>query len=106
MPDEALFVSVRIEPLLVGVEDAGRMLGVSAKTVRRMIAAGELPSVLVGPGKGRRLLVVADLRAWVAGLRREGGVSDRPDAAYAQVVDRGAAAMADSDRRCSEGGAP
>lgn len=70
MTDEALAVTVRIEPVLVGVEDAGRMLGVSAKTIRRMIAAGELASVLVG---GRRLLGVTDLAAWAAGLEREGG---------------------------------
>ena len=70
---------VRIEPVLVGVEDAGRMLGVSAKSIRRMIADGELPSVLVGPGKGRRLLSVVDLSAWAAGLQREGGTAGGGD---------------------------
>ena len=33
--DAAEQVSVRVEPLLVGVEDAGRMLGISGKGVRR-----------------------------------------------------------------------
>lgn len=63
-------VVVRMEPLLVGVPEAGRMHGISAKSVRRMITAGELPSVLLG---GRRLLGVADLAAWVAELKRECG---------------------------------
>lgn len=68
--DAALSIVVKVEPVLVGVEDAGRVLGLSGKTVRRMIASGELASVLVG---GRRLLAVDDLRAWAAGLEREGG---------------------------------
>ena len=69
--DTAEQVTVRVEPVLVGVEDAGRVLGISAKGIRRMIAADELPSVMVG---GRRLLAVDDLRAWAAGLERTSGV--------------------------------
>lgn len=88
MTDEALSVTVRIEPVLVGVEDAGRMLGVSAKTIRRMVKTGELPSVLVGPGNGRRLLAVADLTAWAAGLKREGGLGN-PTAGGSNAGDTG-----------------
>ncbi|MEM9913992.1 MAG: helix-turn-helix domain-containing protein [Planctomycetota bacterium] len=63
-------VLVQVTPLLVGVSEAGRMLGVSPKTIRRMIVSGELPSVMVG---GRRLFVVADLTDWAAALPRENG---------------------------------
>lgn len=69
-PSEATPVVVRVEPLLVGVPAAGRMLGVSTMTIRRMIAADELPSVLLG---GRRLPGVADLAVWVAEFKREYG---------------------------------
>ncbi|MEM6853732.1 MAG: helix-turn-helix domain-containing protein [Planctomycetota bacterium] len=66
-------VIVSAAPLLVGVPEAGRMLGLSVKSIRRMIAGGELPSVMVG---SRRLLAVADLTAWAATLPREGGTRD------------------------------
>ena len=69
--DAAESVCVRIEPVLVGVEDAGRMLGISGKGVRRMISAGELASALVA---GRRLLAVDDLRLWASSLERDGGM--------------------------------
>lgn len=70
---EAPAVVVQAPPLLVGVPEAGRMLGLSPKSVQRMIRSGELVSVLAGPGGGRRLLRVADLAAWAAGLPVAGG---------------------------------
>jgi excisionase family DNA binding protein len=52
-----------IEPLLVRVEEAARMLSLSRSTIYEMMDAGELPSVR--RGTARRIPVIA-LRAWVA----------------------------------------
>jgi len=70
---EAPAVVVHAAPLLIGVPEAGWMLGLSPKTIRRMMAGGDLKSVRVG---GRRLLPVADLAAWAAALPREGRARD------------------------------
>lgn len=52
-----------IKPLAVPSAEAGRLLGVSETTVRRLIRAGELPTI---PHVGDRVLVpVASLEAWV-----------------------------------------
>src|SRR5919112_3697564 len=47
------------EPELVGYEEAGRRMGLSARTVRRMVTRGELPAVRAGR---RVLLRTTDLR--------------------------------------------
>ena len=52
-----------IEPLLVRVEEAARMLSLSRSTIYEMMDAGELPSVRRGTA---RRIPVAALRAWVA----------------------------------------
>ena len=62
-------------PLLVGVPEASRLLGMSPASVKRMVSSGALPSVLAGPGGGRRLLATADLAAYVAGLERQHGIA-------------------------------
>ncbi|MDD2770363.1 MAG: helix-turn-helix domain-containing protein, partial [Methylococcus sp.] len=52
-------------PLLLSLQDAAQQLGgVSARTVRRMIEAGELPAVRV---RGRLTVPLASIQAWVAG---------------------------------------
>jgi excisionase family DNA binding protein len=53
------------EPIALGVKEAAAHIGVSSWTLRTLINAGELPTVWIG---GRRLLRVADLAAYVAGL--------------------------------------
>lgn len=56
----------RVEPLplLIGVPDAARLLGVSPKTVKRGLASGEIPGIRK---LGRRTLVSrAELEDWVA----------------------------------------
>lgn len=55
--------SPSIEPLLVRVEEAARILSLSRSTIYEMMDAGELPSVR--RGAARRIPVMA-LRAWVA----------------------------------------
>lgn len=52
-------------PVALGITDAARHIGVGATTLRALIGAGELASIMVG---GRRLVRLADLDAYVAGL--------------------------------------
>ena len=54
------------EVLAVDYRQAAERLGVSARTVRRMVAAGELPVVEVG---GCRRIRDSDLRAHIAALQ-------------------------------------
>jgi excisionase family DNA binding protein len=54
--------------LAVTYDDAARRLSVSLRTVRRLIANGELPRVMIG---GCPRVTVADLQAFTEGLRRE-----------------------------------
>lgn len=55
-------VIVAVEPRLVAVDVAARMLGISAWTVRQLIAGDGLPTMTLG----RRVLVpVAQLDAWL-----------------------------------------
>jgi excisionase family DNA binding protein len=51
-----------IEPLLVRVEEAARILSLSRSTIYEMMDSGELPSVRHGAA---RRIPVAALRAWV-----------------------------------------
>ncbi|GEK86810.1 helix-turn-helix domain-containing protein [Microbacterium aerolatum] len=56
------------EPLLYDVASAARAAGVSSRTIRRLIADGELPTVRVG------LLVrirLADLQSYIDAHRSE-----------------------------------
>lgn len=52
-----------IEPLLVRVEEAARILSLSRSTIYEMLDSGELPSVR--RGVARRIPVTA-LHAWIA----------------------------------------
>jgi excisionase family DNA binding protein len=52
-----------VEPLLVRVEEAARILSLSRSTIYEMMDAGELPSVRRGAA---RRIPVAALRDWVA----------------------------------------
>jgi excisionase family DNA binding protein len=52
-----------VEPLLVRVEEAARILSLSRSTIYEMMDAGEIPSVRRGTA---RRIPVAALREWVA----------------------------------------
>lgn len=54
-------------PLLLTFAETGQRLAVSERTVRRLVAAGELPAVEVG---GRRRVHVLDLAQYALDLRR------------------------------------
>ncbi|MGI9120540.1 MAG: helix-turn-helix domain-containing protein [Acidimicrobiales bacterium] len=54
-----------VPPLAVSYETAGRLLGVSARQVRRLVASGALPVVHVG-GAGSPRIRVEDLEAYLA----------------------------------------
>ena len=51
-----------MEKILLRPVEAAEVIGLSRSTVYELIAAGDLPSVLVG---GRRLIPVAKLHEWV-----------------------------------------
>ena len=56
-------LTLTVEPLLVGVEAAGRVCGVSGRTWRRLVAAGATPApIRLGT---RNLWSVAELAGWV-----------------------------------------
>lgn len=54
---------VSVEPLLVRVEEAARLLSLSRSTIYEMLDAGELPSIRRGTA---RRIPTAALREWVA----------------------------------------
>jgi excisionase family DNA binding protein len=54
---------ITVEPLLVRVEEAARLLSLSRSTIYEMMDAGELPSVRRGTA---RRIPVAALHEWVA----------------------------------------
>jgi excisionase family DNA binding protein len=52
-----------IEPLLVRVEEAARILSLSRSTIYEMLDSGELPSVRRGAA---RRIPISALHAWIA----------------------------------------
>ena len=54
--------TVPIEPLLVRVEEAARLLSLSRSTIYEMLDRGELPSIRCGAA---RRIPLAALRTWV-----------------------------------------
>ena len=52
-----------VQPLAVGAGSAGRLVGISARTWRRLDAAGQVPAaVRIG---GQKRWIVAELAAWL-----------------------------------------
>lgn len=51
------------EPLLVDLTAAAALLSLSRRTLKRMVAVGELPGVR--RVRGRVLVVLAELREWI-----------------------------------------
>ena len=58
-------------PALLSLATAGRLLDCHARTVRRRIDDGSLPAVIEG---GRTMIRADDLRRYIDGLDRAGGV--------------------------------
>lgn len=71
MPLEVL-APQQVPPLAVSVSEAGKLVGISGRTLQKHIAAGELPSCVIG---GRRVLRLSTLNEWLA--RHEG--TQRPE---------------------------
>jgi excisionase family DNA binding protein len=63
MTEAQVLAATVVAAVAVGVRDAARMAGVSERTMRELIAAGDLPSLRL---RGRRLVRVADLEALLA----------------------------------------
>jgi excisionase family DNA binding protein len=58
-----------IDPLAVSVHAATRVSGIGRTRLYEAIGSGELASCKVGK---RRLILMEDLRAWLAGQRQDG----------------------------------
>lgn len=63
------------EPMLVDFDRAGVLLDVSGRTVRRLVAMGELPEPVKVRGSSR--LLVEDIKAYVARLTAARGGKGR-----------------------------
>jgi excisionase family DNA binding protein len=61
--------------LLITKSDAAEQLGVSLRTIERLISAGRLPLVHV---EGAARVRVSDLEAYVQGLEPDGGSNPAP----------------------------
>lgn len=53
-----------IEAALIGINHLAERLGLSRRTIHRILARGELPSLQIGR---RRLVRLSDVRHWLAG---------------------------------------
>ena len=53
-----------IESALIGISHLAERLGLSRRTIHRILARGDLPSLQIGR---RRLIRLSDLRHWLAG---------------------------------------
>jgi excisionase family DNA binding protein len=53
-----------IESALIGISHLAERLGLSRRTIHRILARGELPSLQIG---GRRLVRLSDVCHWLAG---------------------------------------
>jgi excisionase family DNA binding protein len=61
-------MQTEIQDALIGIRQLSERLGLSRRTIARILARGELPSLRIGR---RRLIRLADLRHWLAGLEVE-----------------------------------
>ena len=71
MPEALRLAANRTEralPLAVSPSEAARMAGIGRTKLYSILAANELVSIKLG---SRRLIRVADLEAWLAGLAAE-----------------------------------
>jgi excisionase family DNA binding protein len=51
------------DPIMIGQREASRVLGMSERTISKMIGDDEIPTLKIG---GRRLFSVEALKAWIA----------------------------------------
>ncbi len=57
-------MQVDIEAACIGINHLAENLGLSRRTIHRILARGELPSIQIGR---RRLVRLADVRQWLSG---------------------------------------
>jgi excisionase family DNA binding protein len=58
------FMQSDIESALIGISHLAERLGLSRRTIHRILARGELPSLQIGQ---RRLIRLSDVRTWLSG---------------------------------------
>jgi excisionase family DNA binding protein len=61
--------TTHIEPLLIRVEEAARILSLSRSTIYQMLDSGELPSVRCGTA---RRIPIASLHEWISKQLQQG----------------------------------
>ena len=61
-----------IEAALIGINHLAQRLGLSRRTIHRILARGELPSIRIG---GRRLVRIEAVQRWLAGYEATPGES-------------------------------
>jgi excisionase family DNA binding protein len=59
-----LFMKSDIEGALIGISHLAERLGLSRRTIHRILSKGELPSLQIGR---RRLIRLSDVGAWLSG---------------------------------------
>lgn len=59
-----------IDPLTVTIIDAVRLSGLSRSEIYRRLASGDLEAIKPGRAAGRTLIVIASLKAHLAGMPR------------------------------------
>ena len=69
VPAKEIHVVTEIRPRLLDIENAARYLAISARTIRRMITAGELPAIQRHAARSPYLLDIRDLDRWIEGSK-------------------------------------
>ena len=57
-------MQAELESALIGITQLAERLGLSRRTIHRVLARGELPSIRIGR---RRLVRLSELRRWLSG---------------------------------------
>ncbi len=60
----------QVAPLSVGVEEAGRILGISRSATYEFIAEGKIKTFKIGR---RRLVLMSELKAFIERIAKENG---------------------------------
>lgn len=60
----------QVAPLSVGVEEAGRILGISRSATYEFIAVGKIKTFKIGR---RRLVLMSELKAFIERIAKENG---------------------------------
>jgi len=74
-----------IEAACIGINHLAERLGLSRRTIHRILARGELPSLQIG---GRRLIRLTDVRRWLVGCEMSTHATAHPSRSRGRSVAR------------------